>query len=767
MADESTEAAHRASKEAELQFRYTELLEKRIAQLEGIIEASSKIFKDDDKDKKDEKPDINGTSEEGDGKSKAVKSDDKEKEKKERYRNVVRKWKKDTGTYEDVDLGEAGAAKVDGGNIAFTFRRVLNQETGSKDGYSEIDIEAEGLRDLLKESIGSNYPGQNFDGETVNMVTPFQPVIHNWDILETSSKQHPDDPGKNQACRDLERLLEAVKTAPELEKYFKTRESNIGASITTYETMWTLFAPKTRVIARPYMKMLQVFEVETAPIPWETPLPRVLEVLVWCWDWNGKEMTKVYFWIQIKKFRGTRDISQLECYPCKFHKGDEEEFMSTLRKRGAKYNRIVRSKDGATQMRHYEGDALSDQRNAIKSSDESTDYERQSRRDEDDNSGSSTENNPRNRIFVKGPFIVDPEASLRYGAGDFVLGDRQPCWRGQLNEPAESSSQDEGTEKEFGDDEFILCPPRLLGYSTKEKMWGQFSVDQTSEMPARETTMFREKLQLNEEYKQMIEALVDEHRGKRVATDVDKVQVKDFVEDKGKGLVLLLHGPPGVGKTLTAETIAEATGKPLFIVSVAEIGLDASKAERNLEQMFYLAGKWEAVLLVDEADVFLEARTSNSEPNRNALVSVLLRVLEYYHGIMILTTNRINSLDIAVQSRIHLAIRYDDLTKTQKKKIFQMFLEQLEPDSIKNHDAITEFINNYGCEAKLNGRQIRNVVSSALSLARSTAKSDGGDPRLTVTHLRQVLSITKDFQEQLESITRSVRAENEATRSRN
>ena len=83
-------------------------------------------------------------------------------------------------------------------------------------------------------------------------------------------------------------------------------------------------------------------------------------------------MTKVYFWIQIKKFRGTRDISQLECYPCKFHKGDEEEFMSTLRKRGAKYNRIVRSKDGATQMRHYEGDALSDQRNAIKSSDEST-----------------------------------------------------------------------------------------------------------------------------------------------------------------------------------------------------------------------------------------------------------------------------------------------------------------------------------------------------------------------------------------------------------
>ena len=136
--------------------------------MEGIIEASSKVSTDDDKEKKDEKLVTNGTSEEG---------DDKEKEKKERYRNVVRKWKKDTGTYEDVDLGEAGATKADGGKIAFTFRRVLNQETGSKDGYSEIDIEAEGLRDLLKESIGSDYPGQNFDGETVNMVTPFPPVV--------------------------------------------------------------------------------------------------------------------------------------------------------------------------------------------------------------------------------------------------------------------------------------------------------------------------------------------------------------------------------------------------------------------------------------------------------------------------------------------------------------------------------------------------------------------------------------------------------------
>jgi AAA+ superfamily predicted ATPase len=143
---------------------------------------------------------------------------------------------------------------------------------------------------------------------------------------------------------------------------------------------------------------------------------------------------------------------------------------------------------------------------------------------------------------------------------------------------------------------------------------------------------------------------------------------------------------------------------------------------------------------------------------------VLLRVLEYYQGIIILTTNRITSLDVAVQSRIHLAIRYEDLSKKYKQEIFKFFLDQLEPNSIRNREGIDEWIEEYACDYKLNGRQIRNVVSSALALARSSAKEDSGDERLTVKHLKSVVAITKDFQEQLESITKSHRSANEVSR---
>ena len=176
--------------------------------------------------------------------------------------------------------------------------------------------------------------------------------------------------------------------------------------------------------------------------------------------------------------------------------------------------------------------------------------------------------------------------------------------------------------------------------------------------------------------------------------------------------------------------------------------------EHNLDSLFELAARWKAVLLFDEADVFLESRSGRmSDLTRNALVSVLLRVLEYYSGILILTTNRINQFDIAVMSRVNLGIQYSDLKTTQKQTIFKELVERVDKDLIEEREEIIDWVQdtcgeegrNHRFFKPLNGRQIRNVLFSAASLSAR----DGG--KLKLRHIEDMLYSTSDFQTSLQS----------------
>ena len=102
----------------------------------------------------------------------------------------------------------------------------------------------------------------------------------------------------------------------------------------------------------------------------------------------------------------------------------------------------------------------------------------------------------------------------------------------------------------------------------------------------------------------------------------------------------MLHGPPGTGKTLTAEGISELLKCPLYTVSAGELGTDSRFLEMELQKILDICHAWGAILLLDEADVFLEKRNMH-DLHRNALVSIFLRQLEYFQGILFLTTNRV------------------------------------------------------------------------------------------------------------------------------
>ncbi|EME77244.1 uncharacterized protein MYCFIDRAFT_146727 [Pseudocercospora fijiensis CIRAD86] len=130
---------------------------------------------------------------------------------------------------------------------------------------------------------------------------------------------------------------------------------------------------------------------------------------------------------------------------------------------------------------------------------------------------------------------------------------------------------------------------------------------------------------------------------------IDDSGFDDFIKHKGRGLIGLLFGKPGLGKTFTAEAIAEMAHLPLMTVSAGRLGSKPDEIEKNLRSTLDLAAHWRAVVLFDEADVFLAARVATSI-ERNAVVSVFLRELEYFPGIMLLTTNKKDLIDEAFHS---------------------------------------------------------------------------------------------------------------------
>lgn len=130
----------------------------------------------------------------------------------------------------------------------------------------------------------------------------------------------------------------------------------------------------------------------------------------------------------------------------------------------------------------------------------------------------------------------------------------------------------------------------------------------------------------------------------------------DPIYNKGNGFTMILHGPTGTGKTFTPESIAEIAKKPLYSVAYGDIGTEPEAVEKYLESVFHLGKIWDCVVLLEEAEAFLEHRILQ-DLKRNALVSNFLRALEYYEGILILTTNRVGTFDEAFKSRIQLALR--------------------------------------------------------------------------------------------------------------
>jgi len=263
--------------------------------------------------------------------------------------------------------------------------------------------------------------------------------------------------------------------------------------------------------------------------------------------------------------------------------------------------------------------------------------------------------------------------------------------------------------------------PTVLGFSFSAKKWGELTIENLSPVVFDNTAF--EALVLPQEKKALIKALV-ENCGDSFS---------DIISGKGGGCIFLLHGSPGVGKTLTAESIAELLQRPLYSVSVGELGTETIELEKKLREILEVSSSWNAVILLDEADIFLEKRSEN-DITRNAMVGIFLRLLEYHQGVLFLTTNRVKCFDKAFHSRISIALKYDDLTEEARVNVWKNLLavagiQGLDHTELGKHD--------------LNGPQIRTMIRLALSLAKSEGK------RVDKSHLERTIKVANEFKTEM------------------
>ncbi|KAL8752096.1 MAG: hypothetical protein Q9184_005849 [Pyrenodesmia sp. 2 TL-2023] len=581
-----------------------------------------------------------------------------------------------TGLYKDRPQSDTdqNSPAAQNKKTAFILRKILNADKEEMTG--QIEIVDHDLWQLLK-GLLKEWPYHGYRGDPIFIRSPYEELILYWDKLQEAAKETAKDESDKQSRLDLQLLLDTIAGPKgsgdsKLDEYLKSRDSDRERQCVSFDSLWTLFLPGALVYGKPFLGHDQVFFVLMVGTLWPEP-PEHGEKKHWdfeamIYDWNGVAFKRSTLVLTIPHFEGSKPITGLPFYPLSFHR-DSETLRTQLIERGKEYRRLCSAKSGSS-CYNYTGEVW----------------------------------NGNDGFSVDGRVMIDFKSYLQHGPRNAKVADL-PHYSGEKECPCDECERSpvvqqsfktrfdrEEAETGWEDEQYLLCPPRVLGYVLRERRWAQLQVSKLSPIPEEDKNNSWSKVQMadGDKTKELILNLVKGH-GTGESRDHDgDLQVDDIVRKKGKG-------PPGVGKTSTAETVAEAARRPLFPVSVANVGTEPGLVESNLGRIFTLAASWQAILLIH--------------------------------------------FDVAVHSRIHVAIKYNSLSPDQTMNIFKGFLDPLEEkNAITKYEAIIDWIKEDVCKLGLDGRQIRNILTSALTLVRAN-----GRPKLEKQDLKTILNNVRDY----------------------
>ncbi|ROW03607.1 hypothetical protein VPNG_07168 [Cytospora leucostoma] len=665
-------------------------------------------------------------------------------------------------------------------------------------GGREIVVNSRPILTALRRII-TYYPGLQLIGQSFTLEPPYCVYYHHmqdirayqltWtgaDGYETRQK-HPMEkrkgftPCNEETYNHLNMLRDVMEEHQELETVTDEIDRyRRSPPVATYRMLWLLLKPGTTVYANLGGSLAAcVISSVTFKVVVGKP-PEKYRVNMWYLDFDGVKLGRCKCSIDVKPFDGEREITHLDVIPSKYY--DNEDGGALRRRlvaRGEKYFGLL---SGA--QVDYEGETLGDQRRWIQGRviiDPSTYY----------TYAPASEHDYEYRADLRPPVvgkINDDIVTTRAGRSR-----RERDWR--FDSSSSSDSEGYHPRRRYGNrykkrnhvgpwaayDNIIpkgsklqdlenvdseetrrhlclLCPKEVVGFDLTSRQWELLDAELCADANFNKTAI--ENLVMPEDRIFLIKSLV--HRftsSDAINGKVPKAWTADFIQHKGEGQIFLLHGSPGVGKTYTAECISEATGRPLLSLTAGDIGTSELLAERTLSKWFRMAEVWGAVMLIDEADVFLEKRV-HQDLQRNGLVSIFLRTIEYYRGILFLTTNRVGQFDDAFVSRIHVVIRYTSLTPADRNRIWNQFFQKLENE--RGEDIkITESARDFVLESKRmtsiqwNGREIRNAFQTAVALADYrffTSQTKSGRATLERQDFEKVCATTDAFKKYLSSI---------------
>ncbi|KAH6631402.1 hypothetical protein F5144DRAFT_216528 [Chaetomium tenue] len=718
----------------------------------------------------------------------ANQSNDKKKRQKATkldYKRVDQVWDDAIHNYKLQDTAEG---KVDAQYEEFIFhvRRTFDWEGKYK--ATVVDIKSKLLRECLQDVIG-DIKGVSLVDDTPKL-DPNMLFLYLEDLrkhLKELKKAKATKGDKQERKKEQKRIEQKRQHLRVLVKYINKDYADIKNSLypmlenglITFDLLWALWKPNTLAYTTTYGSHDEprVFKVEMAEKHHGLMKGDYYYLEGKYFEYDGKQYGFGNVAEEIGDFRGARKITGLACYPLKYHK-NEAQLRKDLIERGRKFVSL-----GGVHYKSHQGMAYYKKKKSIikvningrimvdpsihrrinpnypislvrpkdhdlLSDDEDSDSESGCCGCDSDDEGNGSSGGEKLKYVTKaykdGKGKVQIIRAPKSDDEDDIAGEKLDNVAAKGEDASQEDDQgtatpsSDGTKTkpvpEFSDEEYLIASPVVLGFAFAEKLWLEFTVSGVKEIQWNETAY--ESLVLEPKTKDIVKALVESHKY-HAAESID-----DVIQGKGKGLVAVLHGPPGTGKTLTAEGISELLKCPLYMASAGELGTDSRYLESELQKILDICHAWGAILLLDEADVFLEKRNMH-DIHRNALVSIFLRQLEYFQGILFLTTNRVETFDDAFQSRIHIALRYDSLDHRAKKAIFKIFIERVRVLEKINLMPFTEEDYTALARHELNGRQIKNTVRTAQALAVNK-----GEP-LAMTHIRQVLDVQTNFERDL------------------